>query len=127
LEQHSLSSEQASPRGRQLVSQAGSPSQSGSAQSVRLSQSSSAPLEQLVSLEGEVPQSRGQLQLSSPGSQLPSPQKGGAPQSTEQLVPFSEPSQVPSPQQEPTPGTVLHSYAPSVQRGSAQPTLSPQQ
>ena len=54
---------------------AGSELQSSSSQSVPLSQSLSTPSLQLVSVEGGVPQSAGQLHWSSPESQVPSPQK----------------------------------------------------
>ena len=54
--------------------QAGLPLQSVSAQSMRASQSSSIPPEQLVSLAGAAPQSPAHLQEFSPGLHVPSPQ-----------------------------------------------------
>jgi hypothetical protein len=55
------------------IGHAASPSQSMSSQSVALSQSSSIPSLQTVSVERGMPQSSGQLHWSSPGSQVSSP------------------------------------------------------
>jgi hypothetical protein len=100
FEQQSAAVMQVPPRGAH--SQAGSAEQSCvSLQSVTPSQSLSRPSVQVkptISLAAGEPQSAEQLQTSSPGSQVPSPQNEPAPQSMPQLAPVSLPSQVPSPQ-----------------------------
>jgi hypothetical protein len=61
------------------------PLQSLSEQSIWLSQSSSSPLVQLLSVAGARPQSAGQVQLLSPASHFPLPQTTGG-QSTGQFA-----------------------------------------
>ena len=97
-EQHSASDVQVAPTGEQLPV-----AQSGSAASIRPSQSLSSPSEQVGpdSLDGGWPQSAGQVHCVSPIEplQVPSPQAGADPQSISQLKLSSAPLQLPSPQQ----------------------------